>query len=117
EGVNIPNIRTAFMLASTTNPKEYIQRRGRLLRKSEGKEYAEIYDFITLPYSVEEAAGQTLDELRGVYTLLRNELDRGFEFAQYAQNFASAQEILDEVSDSYRVDELKFRIEQLEERS
>ncbi len=117
EGVNIPNIQTAFMLASTTNPKEYIQRRGRLLRKSEGKEYAEIYDFITLPYSAEEAAGQTLEELRGVYTLLRNELDRGFEFAQYAQNFASAQEILDGVSQSYRVDKLKFCIEQLEERS
>ena len=34
EGVNIPNIKTAFILASTTNPKEYIQRRGRVLRKS-----------------------------------------------------------------------------------
>ena len=33
EGVNIPGIRTAFILASTTNPKEYIQRRGRVLRK------------------------------------------------------------------------------------
>lgn len=49
EGVNIPSIKTAFILASTTNPKEYIQRRGRVLRLSEGKEYAEIYDFITLP--------------------------------------------------------------------
>ena len=44
EGVNIPGIKTAFILASTTNPKEYIQRRGRVLRKSPGtgKEYAEI---------------------------------------------------------------------------
>ncbi len=116
EGVNIPNIRTAFMLASTTNPKEYIQRRGRLLRTSEGKEYAEIYDFITLPYGTGEAAGQTLDELRGVYTLIRNELERGFEFAQFAQNFASAQAVLDEISESYRVDELKFLIDQLERR-
>ena len=48
EGVNIPQIRTAFILASTTNPKEYIQRRGRVLRLAEGKEYAEIYDFVTL---------------------------------------------------------------------
>lgn len=32
EGVNIPSIKTAFILASTTNPKEYIQRRGRVLR-------------------------------------------------------------------------------------
>ena len=37
EGVNIPSIRTAFILASSTNPKEYIQRRGRVLRKYPGK--------------------------------------------------------------------------------
>ena len=43
EGVNIPGIRTAFILASTTNPKEYIQRRGRVLRKAKNKPYAEIY--------------------------------------------------------------------------
>ena len=49
EGVNIPKIKTAFILASTNNPKEYIQRRGRVLRLAEGKDYAEIYDFITLP--------------------------------------------------------------------
>ena len=49
EGVNIPAIKTAFILASSTNPKEYIQRRGRVLRKAKGKEYAVINDFITLP--------------------------------------------------------------------
>lgn len=114
EGVNIPNIRTAFMLASTTNPKEYIQRRGRLLRVSEGKEYAEIFDFITLPYSTNEASGQTLDELRGVFSLINNETERGFEFARYAQNFASAQKVLDEIIETYRLDELKLQIELLE---
>ena len=111
EGVNIPGIQTAFMLASTTNPKEYIQRRGRLLRLSEGKEYAEIFDFITLPYSAEEASGQTIEELKGVYSLLSNELDRGFEFAQHAMNYASAQEFLDELSDSFKVEEIKKMIE------
>lgn len=49
EGVNIPSIKTAFILASTTNPKEYIQRRGRVLRLAKGKDFAEIYDFLTLP--------------------------------------------------------------------
>lgn len=39
EGVNIPSICTAFILASTTNPKEYIQRRGRVLRLAKGKSY------------------------------------------------------------------------------
>ena len=37
EGVNIPSIKTAFILASTTNPKEYIQRRGRVLRLAPNK--------------------------------------------------------------------------------
>ena len=44
EGMNIPAIKTAFILASSTNPKEYIQRRGRVLRRSEGKKFATIYD-------------------------------------------------------------------------
>ena len=44
EGVNIPSIKTAFILASSTNPKEYIQRRGRVLRKFPGKDYAVIFD-------------------------------------------------------------------------
>lgn len=42
EGVNIPSIKTAFILASTTNPKEYIQRRGRVLRLAPNKPYAVI---------------------------------------------------------------------------
>ena len=53
EGVNIPSIKTAFILASSTNPKEYIQRRGRVLRKFPGKDYAVIFDFITLPFPVD----------------------------------------------------------------
>ncbi len=42
EGVNIPSVEKAYILSSTTNPKEYIQRRGRVLRTSRetGKEFA-----------------------------------------------------------------------------
>ena len=43
EGVNIPAIQKAFILASSANPKEYIQRRGRVLRKAPGKEYCRRY--------------------------------------------------------------------------
>lgn len=108
EGVNIPSIRTAFMLASTTNPKEYIQRRGRLLRKAEGKEYAEIFDFITLPFSTNDASGQTIDDVRGVYTLVNNEVTRGIEFAKHALNFAEAMDVLDDIRESFKLDELKL---------
>ena len=52
EGVNIPSIKTAYILASTTNPKQYIQRRGRVLRKAEGKEFSIIHDFIVFIFPV-----------------------------------------------------------------
>lgn len=46
EGIDVPGIKTAFLMASTSNNRQYIQRRGRILRKQEGKDYAVIYDFI-----------------------------------------------------------------------
>ena len=49
EGVDVPSTRTAFFLASTSNPREFVQRRGRVLRLAEGKNKAEIYDFIVVP--------------------------------------------------------------------
>ena len=63
EGVNIPSIKTAFILASTTNPKEYIQRRGRVLRKFDGKDFAVIYDFITIPKDLNDSIGSTESEM------------------------------------------------------
>ena len=49
EGIDIPACKTAFILASTRNPRQYVQRRGRILRKSKGKEFAVIHDFVVLP--------------------------------------------------------------------
>ena len=49
EGINVPATRTAIIMASTGNPRQYVQRRGRILRNFEGKEKAYIYDFIVLP--------------------------------------------------------------------
>jgi superfamily II DNA or RNA helicase len=49
EGVDIPAARTGFILASSGNPREFIQRRGRLLRPSPDKQFATIYDFVVRP--------------------------------------------------------------------
>ena len=113
EGVDIPSIKTAFMLASTTNPKEYIQRRGRLLRLSVDKEYAEIYDFITVPFSSGYATGQSIDSLRCVYTLMSNELTRAKEFSRLALNYVDAQSVIDELRENFRLDEIKQQLELL----
>ena len=49
EGVDVPSTQTAYILASSGNPKEFIQRRGRILRLAPGKEHAEIHDLIAVP--------------------------------------------------------------------
>jgi len=49
EGVDVPDCPTAIIIASSSNERQFIQRRGRVLRKSEEKEKAAVYDMITLP--------------------------------------------------------------------
>lgn len=101
EGVNIPKIKTAFILASTNNPKEYIQRRGRVLRLAEGKDYAEIYDFITLPRKLDEVTGITEEQMKRELTLVKNELCRAEEFARIALNSVTALAIIDDIRTAY----------------
>lgn len=108
EGVNIPEIKTAFILASTTNPKEYIQRRGRVLRVAEGKEYAEIYDFITLPYGIEEVTSLTAAQVKRNSTLVKNELQRAEEFSRMAVNMVESASLIDEIKDAYNMHDLDW---------
>ena len=105
EGVNIPKIKTAFILASTTNPKEYIQRRGRVLRLAEGKEFAEIFDFIALPRRLDEVHSLTEEQRKRELTLVKNELSRAEEFARLAMNMAQAENIIDTVKEAYSINE------------
>ena len=86
EGVNVPSMKTAFVLASSTNPKEYIQRRGRLLRRSKGKDFAEIYDFISLPCSVEFARKTEHNFSQFDSALINRELKRVIEYNRLAMN-------------------------------
>ena len=86
EGVNIPAIDRAFILASSTNPKEYIQRRGRVLRKFPGKKYAYIYDFITLPRPLDEVITLGPEEKKMELSLIRKEFTRMTDFANTAKN-------------------------------
>lgn len=105
EGVNIPAIKTAFILASTTNPKEYIQRRGRVLRKYPGKEFAIIYDFITLPRPLDEAINLTYDEIKCEKSMVRNEVNRMIEFNRLAMSKMESDKLIYELTDTYRLNE------------
>lgn len=103
EGMNIPGIRTAFILASTTNPKEYIQRRGRVLRKAPGKSFAEIYDFITLPRELDTVSSLTEDQARRDYSLVKNEIKRMREFGEISMNPMDANKLIWEIQDAYHL--------------
>lgn len=103
EGVNIPSIQTAFILASSTNPKEYIQRRGRVLRKAPYKPFAVIYDFITLPTPL-EYVDQTSDTIRLDLSLVKKEILRMKEFGKIAQNPSEADRLINELTEVYGLD-------------
>jgi len=103
EGVNIPGIKTAFILASTTNPKEYIQRRGRVLRKAPNKSYAVIYDFVTLPRPLDAVSSLTTDQAKRDLSLVQNELARIKEFGRLAQNSMEANQLIWDIQDAYNI--------------
>lgn len=103
EGVNIPGIRTAFILASTTNPKEYIQRRGRVLRKAQNKSYAVIYDFVTLPRPLDSVSSLTTEQAQRDLTLVKNELARIKEFGRLSQNSMDANNLIWDIQEAYHI--------------
>lgn len=84
EGVDIPAIQTAVILASSGNPRQFIQRRGRILRPHPGKNRATLFDAIVLPPDL----GREALELER--NLLRKELKRFLEFADLADNAGEA---------------------------
>lgn len=101
EGVNIPSIKTAFILASSTNPKEYIQRRGRVLRKHQDKEFSEIYDFIVLPRQIENAGQLSEEEKFQDYGLIKRELKRVHEFSRLSNNSSDGYQFMKKILDVY----------------
>ena len=102
EGVNIPSIKTAFILASTTNPKEYIQRRGRVLRLAKDKPYAVIYDFVTLARPVDEIDPYSLD-YNCERALARRELLRIKEFGEIALNSRDSDDLINDLECAFSI--------------
>jgi len=83
EGVDVPPARIGIMLANSGNPREYIQRRGRVLRNFPGKNSATIHDIIVRPL----LSTETSPEIRNIEKkIFLKELIRYREFASSAQN-------------------------------
>ena len=104
EGVNIPSIKTAFIMASSTNPKEYVQRRGRVLRKFPGKKHAVIYDFITLPIPLEAVGNHDSETIESVKTLAKREILRMKDFAAIAENPFASDTLIAEIQRYYNIE-------------
>jgi superfamily II DNA or RNA helicase len=87
EGVDVPPTRTAIIMASSGNPRQYIQRRGRILRKYPGKDKAIIHDFVVVP-DISEKTDPELFQLER--RIMRRELRRYEEFAKSSMNYLYA---------------------------
>lgn len=100
EGVDVPDARIAYMLASSSNPRQFVQRRGRILRRAPGKEIAEIVDFVAVP--------QQNDSLfKAERGLFRRELGRCLEFARNSENFGQALATLRPLREYYGLVDMK----------
>jgi superfamily II DNA or RNA helicase len=93
EGVDVPDARRAYILASTSNPRQFIQRRGRILRRSTTKDFAEIVDFIAVP------AGHI--DMNVERRLLRREIARFADFAAAARNAGEALATMRPIRETY----------------
>lgn len=90
EGIDVPACNTAFILASSRDPRQFIQRRGRILRRSPGKTVATIHDFVVvLPHGEE-------DRSSFAKRLVKAELSRVAEFSSLSENQTAAYDALAE---------------------
>lgn len=79
EGVDIPSTTHALILASSKNPREFIQRRGRILRRSEGKNFAYLFDAVVIPRKAHDEADKST-------SIIEAELARAVQFGEGAKN-------------------------------
>ena len=95
EGVDIPRSELAIFCASTGNPRQFIQRRGRVLRLHKDKIHATIHDLVVVPEIADE---NTFEMERG---LVKKELERVVDFANLAMNKTDTYKTLKDILDHY----------------
>ncbi|UPQ78320.1 DEAD/DEAH box helicase family protein [Flavobacterium azooxidireducens] len=97
EGVDVPRSELAIFCASTGNPRQFIQRRGRVLRLHKDKIHATIHDLVVVPEVSDES---TFEMEKG---LVKKELERVVDFANLAMNKTDTYEILKSILDYYNL--------------
>lgn len=97
EGVDVPRSELAIFCASTGNPRQFIQRRGRVLRLHKDKIHATIHDLVVVPEVSDES---TFEMEKG---LVKKELERVVDFANLAMNKTDTYEKLKNILDYYNL--------------
>lgn len=98
EGVDIPRTEQAIFCSSTGNPRQFIQRRGRILRQHPDKGFAYIYDMVVIPRTDPNSLHFQLER-----NLVRKELERVVHFAFMATNKYEATNVFRDVCDVYQL--------------
>lgn len=98
EGVDVPRSELAIFCASTGNPRQFIQRRGRVLRTHRDKRFAVIHDLIVIPDNVFDEECYTLEK-----NLVQSELRRVRDFALLSENLNDTDNELQEVLNHYNL--------------
>jgi len=101
EGVDIPRAETAIFCSSTGNPRQFIQRRGRILRKHPAKKDAVIHDLVVIPDF--ENQNQDEDTFDLEKRLVRKELERVMYFASLSKNPYFTEDVFKDVCDHYNL--------------
>ena len=91
EGMNVPDAQKCLIISSTKNRRQFIQRRGRILRKPspDSKKVAEIHDLVVVPQSVTTSTPPTKEEEKDVQrwrTVVDNEFSRVVDLISSANN-------------------------------
>ena len=97
EGVDVPRAELAIFCASTGNPRQFIQRRGRVLRKHDNKKLAIIHDLVVVP----EAENDETFEMEK--NLIKKELERVVNFSNLSSNKPDSYNNLKEILDHYNI--------------
>jgi superfamily II DNA or RNA helicase len=99
EGVDIPRAEHAIFCSSTGNPRQFIQRRGRILRKHPDKYNAVIHDLVVIPDLTISHAGSDTFEVEK--KMVKSELERVMYFASLSMNPYHTEDVFQEICEHY----------------
>lgn len=98
EGVDVPRAELAIFCASTGNPRQFVQRRGRILRKHPDKQFAYIHDLVVIPEINLNSESYNMER-----SILKKELERVNNFASLSENSSYTINVLLDIMNYYNL--------------